>query len=1433
MLSLVVVLTTGALGWAVFTFTRDILRRQIHERLDVVAAHRRAMLLSFVEQQRERIGLVASRTKLRNLLQEFGEGRIEDERFHTESRQILNDAKEAAEGFTAIWVADPSGVVVTATDDALLGRDLSGNRDFQRGKSRRHIGSLTWEDGIYQTLLCAPAAGGDGGLLGVVMVPLDMTPLMALLSSKRGLGETGEVVVATREEGHIRYLVPPRRHPLTRVPLDSVPVMHAAIDGEYGFEVTRYNGVAVLAAYQPVDQDQDRQAGWGMVAKIDLAEAYAPIARLRTIVWIVEGVLLVIVVPLSFLLARQLTRPLRRLTKAAKELAAGNFAARGKVKSKDEIGALAASFNRMADELTNSHAILEQGVRERTAALSEANAQLTREIAERERAQTALEREEYLLHSLMDNLPDIIYFKDAKGRFLRISQELANRLGLDEPSLAFGKSDADFFDADYARQAAEDEQELMRTGRPLVGKEEHPTWPDDSWSWVSTTKMPLRDKDGRIVGTFGMSRDITVLKQAEQTLRESEQRFRTVADTNPAMVAIYQGTSHRYCNRAMEELTGYSRGELLETSFLDIVHPEFREIVLQRSLARQRGEKVPNRYEMKIVTKDGKTRWIDFSAAVIDYEGETAVLGIAIDVTDRKEAEDAWRRSDARFRRLVSSNIIGMMITSYDGLITEANEALLDLVGYTRADLEAGHVRWNAMTPPEYRQLDEFAIEQLKKTGTCRPWEKEYIHKDGSRVPVLVGVTLIEGSGDECLCFVLDMTMQKEAERELQKAKEAAEAASQAKSNFLANVSHEIRTPMNAVIGMTELVLDTDLDPTQREYLRIVLESGEALVTLIDDILDFSKIEAGRLELEPVPFDPRESLGDTMKSLAVRAHRKNLELAYYISPDVPQRLLGDLARLRQVVINLIGNAIKFTEEGEVLLDVECESRRDGEATLHFSVMDTGIGVSDQMLSRIFEAFEQADASTTRRYGGTGLGLAISSRLVELMGGKIWAESEIDRGSTFHFTARFGLIDGAITEDRPADASRIVGLRALVVDDNATNRRILQQMLENWDMISMGASGAREALQVMRDAQMVGEPVSLVLADVNMPEIDGFELADAIKSDSQLGGAVVMMLTSGGRPGDIARCEELGTAAYLMKPVKQSELFDAIALALGVTELENAEADVLASDSGRQIRPLRILLAEDSLVNQKLAIGLLERWGHDVTAVATGKEAVEQAESNEFDLVLMDVQMPEMDGLEATGIIREREKKTARRTPIVAMTAHAMKGDREKCLEAGMDGYVAKPVRARELHAAIAEFFATEAFCEPERMESLDGSGSVDWSAANRTVQGNRDLLREVVRAFVSECPTLLDRLESAFDADEADAARRIAHTIKGSLRAFGAEAATEIAGEIELLSKQGDLRTAAECLAALREKLAQITRELTAYLQEKSGGKETVSEDRR
>jgi PAS domain S-box-containing protein len=794
------------------------------------------------------------------------------------------------------------------------------------------------------------------------------------------------------------------------------------------------------------------------------------------------------------------------------------------------------------------------------------------------------------------------------------------------------------------------------------------------------------------------------------------------------------------------------------------------------------------------------------------------------EVDERRRTEQVLEDREGFLNSLIENIPIAVVVIGKDEAVEMCNPAFENLFGYSQK-AAIGRPLISLLTTAETRAEVEPAMKSVR--GGDRVHEiTRGSRSDGSLVDVeFFGVPLgLAGQPKGALLLFQDITERTLAEQAMRQAKEAAEAASKAKSEFLANMSHEIRTPMNGILGMTELTLDTHLDPEQREYLAMVKTSADSLLLLLNDILDFSKIEAGKLDLDLAAFPLRKSLGETMKTLGLRAHQKSLELVWRVDPAVPENLLGDLGRLRQVIVNLIGNSVKFTERGEVLLEVRQIAQPGPGVELHFSVTDTGIGIAREKQAAIFEAFTQADSSTTRLYGGTGLGLGITTRLVEMMGGKIWVESELGHGSTFHFTCHFKMNEQQPNEVESWDPEILQGRSVLIVDDNKTNRIILIEMLTQWGIHSRAVESAASALTALHTTHAGATQVDLIITDLHMPDMDGLGLVERIRETAELRHIPIFMLSSGGSPRDRERCRELNIAAYFSKPVDPSELFDALLRELTKIKLENT-CEILAGTLNHKRTALKVLLAEDNAINRLLARKLLEKHGNTVTVVENGRQAIEAIARQRPDLVLMDVQMPVMDGLEAIRIVRVSEQSSGLRLRIIALTAHAMKGDRERCLDAGADEYLTKPIRAAELFAAIDRInsLANHTQSAPPAVHTEDTSASclpavLDLSEALSRI-GDKETLEELARLFTSECPKLMREIRQSLAGADALALERLAHSLQGSSASLGAPAIARAAEELQKLARSGHWITAHAVYADMETQVTRLYSEISTLLQ--------------
>ncbi len=956
---------------------------------------------------------------------------------------------------------------------------------------------------------------------------------------------------------------------------------------------------------------------------------------------------------------------------------------------------------------------------------------------------------------------------------------------------------------------------------------------DGSYYWVVSTIVPYKDGWGKPQRYISIRNDITERKQNELAIRTAQERLNLALEgSNMALWDWDIVQDQVYMSDRWSLMMGDEQKEITVSSsqLLDKVHPQDQSNLVANLEAALKGDSLIYSAEFRVARTDGEWAWVQTHGKVAERDesgNPLRMTGTNEDISERKRAEDALYKSEVKLRTLYDSTSDAVMLLDDKGFF-DCNIAALSTFGcQSKKEFCSYHP---AQLSPEIQPagMDSMTlagrqIDIAMKNGSNR---FEWVHQRADNAQrfdaeVLLNTMFLDGK-TVLQATVRDITQRKQVEAALRHAKEAAEQASKIKSDFLANMSHEIRTPMNGIIGMTELALDSELLPEQREHLGMVKSSADALLHIINDILDFSKIESGKMDIESIEFSLQHMLRDTLKTLAVRAQQKKLELLLRIAPDVTDRLMGDPGRMRQVIINLVGNAIKFTAKGEVVVDVQCEKHlSEHQARLRFSVRDTGIGIPIEKFQTIFDSFSQADTSTTRKYGGTGLGLTISAQLIELMGGHIGVESELGKGSTFHFTLDMQIVVGnAAAQYRLTE--QVAGMSVLVVDDNATNCTLLHEMLCHWKMLPTIVSSGAEALAELERASDSGHPYALAIVDVEMPGMDGFTLAERINEHPEQVRATVMMITSQGERGHAARCRELGVASYLLKPVSQSELLDAIMLsALGMPV--HQDTPLITRHSLRENRSkLRLLLAEDNLVNQSLAIRLLEKLGHQVTLANNGVEAVQHWQAGQFDAILMDVDMPEMNGYEATERIRKLEQEKGTHIPIVAMTAHAMQGAREECFSHGMDGYLTKPIDTEELWRALDNLAKsakseTKASTKAEvKTEAIVAArlAVADFDKARQFMDNSRELYDEIVKLFFTDTAPHLQNIKEGLISGDVKSIQHSAHTIKGIVSIFAAERSIQAAEMVGKLAEDNKLQAA---VIELEAALDELTLAVQAY----------------
>ena len=1148
---------------------------------------------------------------------------------------------------------------------------------------------------------------------------------------------------------------------------------------------------------------------------------------------------------------------------------------------------------------------------------------------ERRRIEAALEEERLLLRTLIDSIPDGIYVKDLNSRFVLTNRAKEESLGV-APGQTIGKTVFDFHSREFAAQYVADDQRVTRSGEPLLNREQELVDSDGKFHLLSTSKVPLRNKEGQVTGLVAIDHDITDRKQAQEALQESEVRFRAISESAHDAIISADGQGFIIAwNRSAQEMFGYTSAEMIGQSIdrivplnyielhragiarvtaggemhviaktvelsglrkdgsefpielslstwqtrqakfytaivRDITERKRTEAALQEAEVQTRmildriqtgiiivepethvitqvnpmavkligkspeeivgkichanicpaqlghcpvtdlGKTVENA-ERVIIRADGTSVHILKTVVRITMGGKEYLLESFVDISERKHAEEQLRRQKEYFETLVQNTPVAVVAVGMDSNIESCNPAFEKLFGYSASEVQGKNID-NLITTDESR-AHALAYSQQATTGMVHVTEQRR-KKDGTLIDteILAVPVIVDGKQIGAMGIYHDIT-------DLMNARREAESANRAKSAFLATMSHEIRTPMNGIIGMTSLLLDTKLTTEQQDYALTIRNSSDALLTIINDILDFSKIEAGKMELEIHPFEVADCIEGALDLVAARASEKKIDLAYLIDDSVPRTLLGDPTRVRQVLLNLFGNAIKFTERGEVNVNVTAHCLTDRRASavppvfeIRFAVRDTGIGIPPDRMDRLFRSFSQVDASTTRKYGGTGLGLAISKRLAELMGGTMWVESEVGKGSTFSFTLKAQSAPSQPHVHLRASQPQFKGKRVLIVDDIETNRIILSRQTQAWGMLPRDTASPLEALEWIRR----GDPFDLAILDMLMPEMDGVMLAQQIR---QYRGADVLpfvLLSSLGRREAGAEGAEM---TCLSKPIKPSQLYNSLASIFAAQPVvRQAEQPTFDTELAKRL-PLQILLAEDHPVNQKLATQMLKKMGYRADLAANGIEVLQALERQHYDVVLMDVQMPEMDGLEATRQICQRWT-VEERPYIIAMTANAMQGDREECIAAGMNDYISKPIEIQTLQTAL-EHSGTRANVERAPIASPAEPAWIDLSVIEklRSLQeeGQPDFVQEMIAVYLRTAPTLLDSIRQAVTQGDSQKLRQAAHTLKGNSAMIGTSQVAKWSRQLEDLGRTGNLADASQVLTQLEDAFEQTT----------------------
>lgn len=1544
MLALIITVMTAV----AFKVAREFVRDEIHQRLRVSAIDHEKMITAFVRQQYEHAGLVSNSTRLRSLVEKYFADEISRDAMRDATRPILADAQQGSDGFLDIWICDSQGRVITATDDKYLGLDFSNNSAFRLGSRRQHLDAPKLIDGKHRAYLSAPARTHDGRLLGVVMILLDTTRLIDIISDRTGVGETGEVLVAIREGNHIRHFAPQRNDGSTRNQVSQVTAMQNAINGATSLSGARtnYNGRDVLAVYKPIEIEGGGSNKWGLVAKIDSAEAYQPLQQLGLWLGTTGVVLLVLGASATAWGATTTFRPLRTLAKAALAVSSGQLDTPAPVASHDECGILTRTFNGMIDHLADVNERLESQIKERTAKLkaildSAANgivmiddrgvidtvnpaverifgytsdellgknvsmlmpspqreehdqyiaryletgekkiigigmeveglrkdgttfplelsveevdidgrrffAGCTCDISERKEVVKALQESEAKFQQLAAHLQDTLWMTNGDGsEVIYASPAYESIWGRSCESLY--ENPSDWIDGVHP----EDRERVMHSffeGAPAGDYNEtfRVLRPDGSLRWIHAIGYPIRNDMQQVYRIAGVARDVTermkfeaVLKTVNERLRETTALQRAILNSVKYTVITVDSEGRiTSFNKVAENMFGYRSQEVVGKTSPALLHDKREVVEYARVLSQELGQPVKPGIETFLtkprmgeveerkwtgIRKDGSRfpMLLSITRIVNDHGEITGFLGMAQDITEREKAEAELRESERFARRVLDSLSCFAGVSDTDGILLEANRAALIVTGLQSKDLIG--------TPLE--DLYSFSYDSIVQ-GRIREAIKKAAGGEISRFdvtgPVAGGKLMTvdfqiaplrndEGKITHLVPSAVDVTDRVRYEQQLEKAKEESEQASLAKSQFLAAMSHELRTPLHGVIGMTELLMNTELDEPQRQFVKACHGSGTALLNLINDILDFSKIEAGKLELENAELQLHDLLDDLVETMAFQASEKGLELFVRISPDVPDRVIGDAGKLRQILVNLIGNAVKFTDRGEINVRVTTAGGAD-DVLLRFEVADTGVGVPPELVDSLFDSFTQADSSTSRKYGGTGLGLAICKRLVEIMGGQIGVESQVNSGSTFWFETRHKRVAAVQQSD---SASHLHDQRRVLLFTSSAVAGFFADTLTDWRMQVDVASSTDELFHKLRTAVGRGRPLDLVV--VEEQALSGNDLSAFLqtkKSDPDTRPTKLLLVTSQGRRLSLAERRDIDSV--VQRSLSQSTLLKAInECVFGNAEVQSADEEREELEDEFSLPSSRVLLAEDNPTNQLYTRELLKQRGIECDCVISGKDALVAVKSRQYRLVLMDCQMPEMDGFETTRTIRqmERQGELEGHLPIIALTANAIKGDRERCVEAGMDHYLSKPFEPQQLLQLITDLLSNNADTigaqEANQRQSLQAAEPADLLPVDRQdllarCMGKLDFAQELLLDFEADLPSRVQEVSGRIEAGDAEGMGEVAHSLKGAAGIVAAQGVRRVAAALETCGKSGRLEDVATLLNELNEEVKRF-----------------------